>query len=120
MIPTSTNASVEIGKAIPGGADSVAIFVTEKSKSLGDSAAMLGESERRAVEQLLAAGLARGKAKEVYVDFVELGKGKHRHVLVAGIGSAEKVTPETIREAAGALMKAVRRNRLKNVAVVLP
>ena len=120
MIPTSTNASVEIGKAVPGGADGVAVFVMEKSKSLGDSATLLGEVERRAAEQLLNAGAVRGKAKEVVTDLVEMGKGKHRHVLIVGLGAAEKVTAESIREAAGALMKAVRRNRLKSVAVVLP
>src|SRR5687768_756738 len=121
MIPTSTNASVELGKGIPNGADGVAVFVTEKSKSLaGAGAESLGENERRAAEQLLGAGAVRGKAKEVVSDLVESGKGKHRHVLIVGLGAKEKVTAESVREAAGALMKAVRRHRLKNVAVVLP
>src|SRR5688572_20442355 len=118
MIPTSTTASVDIGKSVPNSADGVAVFVTEKSKSLGDAAKALGEPERRAAEQLLGAGAVRGKAREVVADLVEVGKGRRRRVLIVGLGAADKVTAESMRESAGALMKWVRRHRLKHVAVL--
>jgi leucyl aminopeptidase len=119
MIPTSTNVSIDVSKSAPA-ADAIAVFVTEKTKSLADEASVLSEPERHAINRLLAAGLSRGKAKEVAAAVAELPAGKRRCILVAGLGAPEKISPNTIREAAGALAKAVRKNHLKSLAIFTP
>src|SRR2546421_57497 len=70
--------------------------------------------------RLISGGVARGKAKEVAAELVEGNGKKSRHVMVVGIGRAEKLTAETIRQAAGALAKAGRRRGVKNVSIVVP
>jgi leucyl aminopeptidase len=118
MIPTSTRVSIGSGTAVANGADAVAVFIAEKGKAIDEGA--LSSAERKAVARLMAAGVARGKAREVAAELVENGAKKSRHMMVVGIGRAEKVTAEIIRQAAAALAKAARRRRVKNVAVVVP
>jgi len=118
MIPTSTRVSISSAAAVASGVDAVAVFIAEKTKAIDDRA--LSSAERKAGERLIAAGVARGKAREVAAELVEGSGKKSRHVMVVGIGRAEKVTAETIRQAAGALAKAARRRRVKNLAVVAP
>lgn len=118
MIPTSTRVSISSAAAVAGGVDAVAIFIAEKTKAVGGR--IFANQERKAVERLIAAGVARGKAREVAAELVEGNGKKSRHVMVVGIGRAEKVSGEAIRQAAAALAKAARRRRVKNVAVVAP
>src|SRR6476646_5447514 len=118
MIPTSTRVSISNGTALPANADAVAVFIAEKTKMLENRA--LASAERKAAERLISAGVARGKAKEVTAELVEGNGKKSRHVMVVGVGRADKITTETIRQAAGALAKAARRRRVKNIAVVVP
>ncbi|HEV8290855.1 MAG TPA: M17 family peptidase N-terminal domain-containing protein, partial [Tepidisphaeraceae bacterium] len=118
VIPTSTRVSVSSAPAVPGHADAAAAFITEKSKRIADGA--LSSAERKAGERLIEAGVARGKAREVAAELVDGTGKKSRHVMVVGVGRAERVTAEIIRQAAGALAKASRRRRVKNVAVVTP
>lgn len=119
MLPTSTNVSIELNKSIPATANAVAVFVTEKSKSASGEN-LLGDAERAAARRLLAAGAVQGKAKEIVTDLVDLAGGKHRVLFAVGLGAGEKVTADGIREAAGALAKAARKQKVKNLAVVLP
>src|SRR5688572_31335408 len=56
-----------------------------------------------------SAGVVRGRAKEIAFDLVDVGKGKTGRVFVAGIGRAEKVTSESLRQAAGQVTKALDR-----------
>src|SRR5437762_4996591 len=118
MIPTSTRVSISSASAVPANADAVALFIIEKTKGVEERA--LSSVERKAAERLISAGVARGKAREVAAELVEENGKKSRHVMVVGTGRAEKATPETIRQAAGALAKAGRRRRVKNIAVVVP
>ncbi len=116
MIPTSTRVSISSGSAVP--ANGVAVFMAEKAKGIEERA--LSGAERKAAERLISAGVARGKAKEVAAELVEGNGKKSRHLMVVGIGRGEKATAETIRQAAGALAKAGRRRRVKNVSIVVP
>jgi leucyl aminopeptidase len=117
MIPTSTDVSVKVSNSVPANADAVVVFATEGADEVLQAAG-LSRDESAAVKRLLAAGVARGKAREVVFDIVE-GKGKSfRRVLVAGLGNPEKVSTETFRQSAGAVTRALRKHRLPRVAII--
>ena len=125
MIPTSTDVTVEVKPKLTVGVEAVAVFVTEGSKDGGPATERLAEDERLAVERLLGSGVSRGKTGEVRFDIVQASGAKpqtseFRRVLVAGVGKVEKVSAEAIRQAAGALARACRKQRLHDVAVVVP
>jgi leucyl aminopeptidase len=130
MLPTSTNATVNVKAKAAAREDAVAVFVMEGSIDAGESAAMLSDAERRAVARLLAAGVSRGKAREVHFDILDAaGDGsarpagraaRYRRVLVTGLGPADKLSNEAVRQAAGALARVSRRQRLRDVSIVLP
>src|SRR5688500_11687085 len=128
MLHTGTNVSIEVKPKLAVGVEAVAVFVTEGSRDAGEAAsALLADDERMAVERLLRAGVSRGKAREVHFDLIDspgrAGKPQttdYRRVLVVGLGPAKKVTNETVRQAAGALARAAKKLRLKDVAVVVP
>ncbi|MGE5608112.1 MAG: leucyl aminopeptidase family protein [Bacillota bacterium] len=120
MLPTSTNVSLEIAKAIPNTADAVAVFVTDPPQLKPADTAPLAPAERQAVQRMLAARVIQGKLKEVAAEVVELPGRKHRHVMVAGLGSPQKLTGESIRQAAGALAKLAARRHAARVALVVP
>src|SRR5438046_1739979 len=134
MLPTSMNATVDVKAKAAARGDAVAVFVTEGSTDAGESAAMLSDAERRAVARLLAAGVSRGKPREVHFDILDGPAGGaggngarpagraagYRRVVVAGLGPADNLSNEAVRQAAGALAKVSRRQRLRDVAVVLP
>ena len=126
MLPNVTNVTIQIKSRLNTGLEAVAVFVAEGSYDAGQAAELLTEEERVAVTRMLAAGVARGKLREVQSNLLDspaADKSKasdYRRLLVVGLGKAEKVTPEAIRQAAGALAKAARRLRLTDIGVVLP
>jgi leucyl aminopeptidase len=120
MLPTSTEVSIAVKAKASEQADAVVAFVTQDATSV-DSAS-LSRPARRAAERLLAAGVIRGKAKELAFDLIESAsaEGKHSRVFVVGLGPAEKVTAELIRQAAGKILRALRKHRMTDVAVIVP
>lgn len=124
MLPTGTNVTIQVKSRLNTGLEAMAVFVTEGSTDAGSAAELLAEDERAAVARMLAAGVARGKPREVQSNLLDtLATDKpadYRRLLVVGLGKADKVTPEAVRQAAGALAKAARRLRLTNIGVVLP
>ena len=119
MLPTSTDVSVRTKDRTPASADMVVTFVAEGERSI--DAPAIDPADRKGAERLLSAGVVRGKAKEVAFDLVDGdGRGKHRRVFVLGLGSVEKLTPETLRQAAGTAARAARKHELREVAVVVP
>jgi leucyl aminopeptidase len=120
MLPTSTDVTVQLKSQPPADADAVVVFATQGAK-WADVARGAEADVGRAVERLLAAGVVRGKAKELAFDLLSSsGKGKSRRVYVAGLGDAKKVTAETLRQAAGAVAKAAKKHRLRSVAIIPP
>jgi leucyl aminopeptidase len=121
MIPTSTDVTVAVKEKSPVQLDAVVVFAAEGA---GDDAAKLpalSRAESAAVRRLFDSGVARGRAREVMFDVVEGTKGGgYRRVIVAGLGKPEKVSTESIRQAAGAVTKALRKHRLRRVAVLPP
>lgn len=126
MIPTNTNVTIEVKPKLAVGVEAVAVFVTEGSKDGGTAAKWLAEDERLAVERLLGSGVSRGKSREVHFDILQAPSNakpqtsEYRRVLVAGLGKAEKANAEALRQAAGALARTTRKQRLHDLAVIVP
>jgi leucyl aminopeptidase len=118
MLPTSTDVTIAVKPKPPADADAVVAFITQGAADAGVN--VISKDDHRAIARLITAGVVRGKAKEIAFDLVDSGKGKHRRVYVVGLGAAEKVTAETIRQAAGMLAKALRKHRIQRVAIKLP
>src|SRR5262245_41392944 len=106
MLPTSTAVSVSVKPRPSADHDAAVVFVPQDAKNI--DAAGLSDEDRRAVQRLVAAGAAKGKLREVAFDIVEGGKKKFRRVYVVGLGPADKIDAETLRQAAGAAAKAFR------------
>ncbi|MEA2735423.1 MAG: leucyl aminopeptidase, partial [Humisphaera sp.] len=117
MLPTSTDVTIAVKPKSPVDADAVVAFITTDANA---APALDGAEDSRALRRLRDAGVVRGKAKEIAFDLVDAGKGKHRRVYAVGLGAAEKVTAETIRQAAGVLAKALRKHRIARVAIAIP
>jgi leucyl aminopeptidase len=116
MIPTSTNVAVELSGKVPAKVDAVVVLMEKGGKPGGVE--RLSAGDRAAVEALVSAKSATGKANELATQVVT-EPSVHR-VMVAGVGEAKKLTPQALREAAGVVAKAVRKQKLRNVAVIVP
>ena len=116
MVPTSTAVDIVSRSAVPANAQAVVVFVSQGASI--DSAA-LGEAERKALKLLKSAGAVRGRAKEVVIDVIEAGGGKFRRLVVAGLGNRDKITAENFRQAGGAVVRALRRNKLTSAALII-
>ncbi len=119
MIPTSTDVSINVMATVPANAEAVVVFALEGAGEASGSS-LLSEADRKAVGRILDGGVARGKAREVGFDLVELGKAKYRRVFVAGLGKAATANAEALRQAAGAIVKAIKKHRLAKAALVVP
>lgn len=120
MIATSTNITVRLQKHIPGDAQAVAIFLCEDAKGSDEGLAPFGGTDRAMIRKLVQAKHARGKAGEIIDQFVDAGHGKLHRLVLVGMGSAKKLEPETVRQAAGRLAKACRKWRAESVAIIPP
>ena len=126
MIPTSTNVTINLKHRLAVGMEAMAVMVLEGATDAGQAGSLLAEDERQAVARLLSSGVSRGKSREVHFDLIhepspeKPSTNEFRRVWVAGLGTAEKVNVESIRQAAGALAKACRKHRLHDVAVLVP
>src|SRR4029079_7798357 len=74
------------------------------------------------VERLIKARVMRGKASEVAFDLidVDLDRGKARRIFLGGGGNPDKLDPEACRHAGGAIARALKKHRIRSVAVVPP
>ncbi len=71
MLPIAKNITIEIKGKLNTGLEAVAVFVTEGSTDAGKPAEVLTDEERAAVARMLAAGVARGKLREVQSNLLE-------------------------------------------------
>src|SRR5436305_1802311 len=108
MVPTSTAVDIVSRAAVPANSQAVVVFVAEGADASAVGSA-LGETERTALRMLISSKVARGKAREAVVDVVEIGGGKFRRLIVAGLGKPDKITGESFRQAGGAALKALRK-----------
>src|SRR5690242_8917301 len=119
MLPTNTDVEIAVKSKVPSDADAVVAFITQDAKDAGVN--VLADEEHRAIERLISAKVVRGKGKEIAFDLIDGGgRGKHRRVYAVGLGAGDKVTAEIIRQSAGVLAKALRKHRMRRVAIKLP
>src|SRR3982750_1286494 len=118
MLELSTHATVELKRGVPRDADAVAVFVHKQSKANDAGVARLEGPERTTLNDLLDNKLVTGKSNELSIHLLDGETG--RRLIVVGLGNREKFSCECLREGAGVLAKAARRNKLKKVAVMLP
>jgi leucyl aminopeptidase len=117
MIPTSTNATVELAPKIPAKASALAVLSRKGASPQGVN--QLPPATRAAVDALVAADAISGKAHEI-VGQVVTEPATHR-VLVAGLGPATDADNlQPFREAGAALAKYARRQKLDTIALVVP
>src|SRR5439155_25479442 len=67
---------------------------------------------------LLDSQIVTGKSNELSIHLLDPDSG--RRLIVIGLGNRQKFSCECLREGAGTLAKAARKNKLKSVAVMLP
>src|SRR6476620_9130401 len=103
MLPTSTDVSFVAKSPGRTDGDATVVFVSEGAKRVDDGS----DDIRRSAGRVLAAGVVKGKAKEVGFDIVEAGKGKFRRVFVVGLG--KKPDGEALRVAGAIAAKALRK-----------
>jgi len=116
MIPTNTDVTVSTKENAPANAEAIVVFSIEGKVG----AENVGADEHQALQRLAAAGAARGKVKEVIFDIVQTSPGKHRRIFSVGLGKAEKITAETLRNAGGQAFRALRKHRLGKAAIAIP
>jgi leucyl aminopeptidase len=122
MLPTSTNVSIRTQSKVPRDADAIVVFISEGGRVCGDAPELLDDRVMNSVRRLIENRLARGKSKEVVFDLIDTdaSRGRARRVFLVGVGKPDDLSPEQVRQAAAAMARAVRRHRLRRVAVVPP
>ncbi|MGA3066190.1 MAG: leucyl aminopeptidase [Tepidisphaeraceae bacterium] len=115
MIPTSTDVSIEVAPAA-GKADAVALFIVKSKSSKPHEDAGFSADVSAAAQRLVAARVSTGKASEVVFDLL----ASKKRVYVVGLGKPDKITLETLRQAAGGLARALIRHHIASAAVALP
>jgi len=115
MLPTSTNVTVDVKSITPG---YPAVFIQERPGA--HSISGVSSLASTGVKRLIAAGVAKGKAREVHFDLMDSGKGKPTRVYVVGVGKASEVTTDVLRQAGGALAKALRKHGIDSVGIYPP
>jgi len=119
MIPTSSDTSIRVVSRSPANAQAAIVFVAEDQTALSESAKILGNDVFDSARRLLTAGVAKGKAREVRFDVLGSGKRATR-VFIAGLGKSKKISPESIRQSAGAVARALHKQGIARATVALP
>src|SRR5215216_1437345 len=118
-VPTSTDATVQLKADLPANAEAVAVFVHKQTKPGGDAVKAMPAELRETVDALLSAGSVTGKSNELTTQLLPSpGNGKARRLLVVGLGARDKFCGHCLLEAGGTLAKAVRRQKLRNIAAI--
>jgi leucyl aminopeptidase len=113
---------VQTQSKLPRDADAIVVFISEGGRVCGDAPHLLDDVVMESVKRLIGARVARGKPKEVLFDLidVDVSKARARRVFLVGVGKPEKLDGEAVRQAAGAIARAVRKHRMRKVAIVPP
>jgi len=119
MIPTSANIEISTTDRLPTKIPAIVIFLPQDEKSPPPSAKRAGSEISSAVNRLISASAATGKHREIVFDLLGEGK-KSQRIYVAGLGKPADITPEILRQSAGAIFRALRKHRIPIAAVCLP
>jgi len=113
MIPTSTVATVQLAKAATSPTKSYVVFLTKEGPV--DSAA-LPENAAGALKRLTDSGIFAAGPNETSIQAIESGQ----RLIAVGLGDPKKITATTYREAAAAVAKLALKQKLADLAVMLP
>ena len=116
MIETSTNATVDLAGKVP--AKSAAVVVVTKKGGEPQGLDLLSSADRAAVKALIIAKALTGRANEVVSQIVN-DPSPHR-VWVVGLGPADKLSAQSLREAGAAVARTARRQKMENIALIVP
>jgi leucyl aminopeptidase len=119
MVPTSTDFSISVKGSAPANVEATIVFV-EEGQAAGAGIPGLGDADRAALDRLLASGVVRGKAKEIAFDVIDVGPSKFLRLFAVGLGKRDKLSAETLRQAAGRVVRALRKHRLAKANVFVP
>lgn len=119
MIPTSSDSSVAVVSRPPANSQAAIVFVIQDDPSSRDAGKIFGKRVADSVRRLLACGVATGKPREVRFDLLGDGKNATR-VFVVGLGKANKISTDSIRESAGALERVLRKQLIRRATLALP
>ncbi|HET6246085.1 MAG TPA: leucyl aminopeptidase, partial [Tepidisphaeraceae bacterium] len=103
----------------PANVDAVVVFSAEGVVGEG-LPAMVAEADLTALKRLSAGGAATGKSKEMVFDLVEISGGKYRRIFSVGLGNADKITSETLRQAGARALRGLRKHRLGKATIICP
>ncbi len=117
MIVTSATAEISVADRVPANWHAVVVFVAQGDASAPPAAKRAGKEFAHSVDRLLSAKMSVAKAKEINFDIMPDGAGG---VFVAGLGKPEKISAETIRQSAAAVLAALWKHRIERTAIVLP
>jgi leucyl aminopeptidase len=116
MIITSAPVEISVANRPPSNASAVVFFISQGDTSVPSS---VGKEIAAAANRLLSSGVAKGKPREITFDLVGEGKSAHR-VFLAGLGEKAKITAESVRQASGAVLRALRKHNIANAAIIPP
>jgi leucyl aminopeptidase len=119
MIITSSSAEIFATDKIPTSSEAIVVFVAEGDSSAPPAAKVAGKEIAQSIDRLLSADTAVGKPKEVTLSIIGDGP-RAQHVFVAGLGKPEKISPETLRQSAGSVLRAFRKHQINRAAILLP
>lgn len=102
--------------------DAVALFQTESKESLASTLKTLGAKSAlgTAFNALRDSGDMAGKATEVFALYPGKGEASAKRIIVAGLGTPQKLTLEQVRRAAARVAKKAESAKCKSLAVYLP
>jgi leucyl aminopeptidase len=118
MIPTSTDAVVELKQSVPAKCQAVVALIHKEMGIEEANPDALGEEGKEALAKLLKSGIVRGKSNDVTVHL--LGGEKTRRLIVIGLGNIKKFSSECLREAGVALARVMTGQKLASAALVVP
>ena len=98
-------------------ADAIVVNLFEGVTSPGGGTGAVDQAMGGAISQLIEAGDIRGKSGE-FTLIHSLGKVPAPRVVVAGLGKSSEFSVDKVRALSGDLARYLRRQRLKNVAVI--
>ena len=119
MAPTSTRLTVSIGKTPLTATPALAVLLA--SEATDDMLQRLPDEDvRRAIEQLIAAKAFGGKARQVAMAVLAASKGGANRIYAIGLGKLNAMSAESIRQAAGLLIRTLHKHKISNAAIVVP
>src|SRR6476646_6306307 len=98
-------------------ADAIVVNLFEGVTAPNGAAAAVDQAMGGALTQLISSGDLRGKPGETTLVHT-LGRLPSSRVVVVGLGKQDGFNIDTVRSLSGDLVRYLRRNRLRNVAVV--